>query len=105
MNAHLLSRARRDRVSALRTLATLEPSLCTLASRGMPLHECSSRAQEDLSVVAVAVSNYAATISAELDLAPRRYERGRTMALQARVSLRALAERGLAYSSQRLCAA
>ena len=100
MKVHPRSRSRRDRVNALRTLATLEPSPCTRASRGMPLHTSSSCAQDDLSALEVSVTIHEASDIAELERDLRRYERGHAMALQVRVSLCTLIERGLACLSR-----
>ena len=99
MIARFRSRPHRGRMSALRTLAALEPSPCILASRDMPLHKCSSRAQDDLSAEKVSIGNDLADNCVELDSVPQRYKRGRAMALHARVNPEracAPAERGLA---------
>ena len=80
MKMQHLSLPQRDRLNYLRALASLEPSLCTLASRVMPsLAQCLC-AQEELSIAAVSIGEDVAALSATLDLEPYRYERGHTMA-------------------------
>ena len=71
---------RHDRRHCLRTLASLEPSLCTLASRVMPLLASCLCAQDDLSIAAVSIGEDVTAMSAALDLEPHRYARGHTMA-------------------------
>ena len=80
MKAQHLALLQRDRLHYLRALASLEPSLCTLASRVMPSLARCLCAQEELSIAAVSIGEDVAALSATLDLEPYRYERGHTMA-------------------------
>ena len=99
MKAQHLSLLRRDRLHYLRALASLEPSLCTPASRVMPSLARCLCAQDDLSIAAMSIGEDATALSATLDLEPHRYERGHTMAQRSCRILRALAKRGLACFS------
>ena len=98
MKAQHLSLPQRDRLSYLRALASLEPYLCTLASRVMPSFACCLYAQDDLSIAAVSIGADVTALSAAPDLEPQRYARGHTMAQSSCRILRALAKRGLACS-------
>ena len=80
MKAQPLSLPQRDRLSYLCALASLEPCLCTLASRVMPSLARCLCAQDDLSIAAMSIGEDATALSATLDLEPHRYERGHTMA-------------------------
>ena len=100
MRVQHFSLLRHDRRHCLRTLASLEPSLCTRASHVMPSFVCRLCAQDDLSIAAVSIGEDVTALSAAPDLEPQRYARGHTMAQSSCRILRALAKRGLACSSQ-----
>ena len=94
MKVQHLAQLRRDRLQYLRALASLEPSLCTLASRVMPSLAPCVCVQDDLSIAAVSIGEDVTAVSAALDLEPHRYARGHTMARRSCRILRALAKRG-----------
>ena len=94
-----LTLLRHDRVHYLRALASPEPSLCTLASRLMPSLARCLCAQDNLSIAAVSIGEDVTAGSAALDLEPRRYGRGHTMARRSCRFLRALAKRDLTCSA------
>ena len=62
--------SRRDRLYYLRALACLEPSVCTLASRGMPSLVRCLCAQDELFIAAVSIGEDVTALSATLDLEP-----------------------------------
>ena len=99
MKAQHLALLQRGHLHYLRALASLEPYLCTLASRVMPSFACCLCAQDDLSIAAVSMGEDVTAISATLDFEPHRYERGHTMARRSCRILRALAKRDLACSA------
>ena len=99
MKVQHLALLRRDHLHYLRALASLEPSLCTLASRVMPSLAHCLCVQDDLSIAAASIGEDVTSPSAALDLEPDRYLRGHTMAQRSCRILRALAKRGLACSA------